>query len=128
MIHENWRWQPWYRAIKQLIDGGAIGQNLGDPVGDFVGVVAHADNRIGAAVRGMFAHVIESFLTRRLGEVDVDRKLAAEDRLHRAGEIPQHAARAHGNAAHKPEVPDDAITYNVIRGGDDHSESPLAAR
>lgn len=26
MINENWRWQPWYRAIKELIDAGAIGQ------------------------------------------------------------------------------------------------------
>jgi predicted dehydrogenase len=29
MIHDNWRWQPWYRAVKQLIDEGAIGQPLG---------------------------------------------------------------------------------------------------
>jgi predicted dehydrogenase len=26
MINENWRWQPWYRAIKELIEAGAIGQ------------------------------------------------------------------------------------------------------
>jgi predicted dehydrogenase len=26
MINENWRWQPWYRAIKKLVDAGAIGQ------------------------------------------------------------------------------------------------------
>jgi predicted dehydrogenase len=25
LIHENWRWQPWYREIKRLLDGGAIG-------------------------------------------------------------------------------------------------------
>lgn len=25
MINENWRWQPWYRAIRQRIDAGAIG-------------------------------------------------------------------------------------------------------
>jgi predicted dehydrogenase len=28
MIHENWRWQPWFREAKRLIDGGAIGQPL----------------------------------------------------------------------------------------------------
>src|SRR5437763_4793037 len=39
-------------------DGGAVGENLGDPVGDFVGVVAHADDRIGAALRRMLAHMI----------------------------------------------------------------------
>jgi predicted dehydrogenase len=26
MIHENWRWQPWYRVIKRLIDAGVIGK------------------------------------------------------------------------------------------------------
>jgi predicted dehydrogenase len=26
MINENWRWQPWYRAVRNLIDAGIIGQ------------------------------------------------------------------------------------------------------
>jgi predicted dehydrogenase len=26
MINENWRWQPWYREIRKLLDAGAIGQ------------------------------------------------------------------------------------------------------
>lgn len=26
MVHENWRWQPWYRQLKILIDDGAIGE------------------------------------------------------------------------------------------------------
>jgi predicted dehydrogenase len=26
MINENWRWQPWYREIRRLIEGGAIGR------------------------------------------------------------------------------------------------------
>ena len=26
MVHENWRWQPWYRKIKQLQQAGAIGE------------------------------------------------------------------------------------------------------
>lgn len=25
LIHENWRWQPWYREAKRLIDAGMIG-------------------------------------------------------------------------------------------------------
>ncbi len=25
MIHENWRWQPWYREMKRQLDAGAIG-------------------------------------------------------------------------------------------------------
>lgn len=26
MVHENWRWQPWYRKVKTLIDAGEIGE------------------------------------------------------------------------------------------------------
>lgn len=25
MVHENWRWQPWYREIKSILDAGTIG-------------------------------------------------------------------------------------------------------
>jgi predicted dehydrogenase len=26
MVHENWRWQPWYRRIKQLLAEGTLGE------------------------------------------------------------------------------------------------------
>ncbi|GIU78884.1 MAG: NADH-dependent dehydrogenase [Bryobacteraceae bacterium] len=26
LIHENWRWQPWYREIRRLLDEGAVGR------------------------------------------------------------------------------------------------------
>jgi predicted dehydrogenase len=26
MVHENWRWQPWYRAIKQVQTAGTVGE------------------------------------------------------------------------------------------------------
>ena len=26
MVNENWRWQPWYREIKRLLDAGEIGE------------------------------------------------------------------------------------------------------
>src|SRR5262249_11873256 len=26
MMNENWRWQPWYRRLRQLLDAGAIGR------------------------------------------------------------------------------------------------------
>jgi predicted dehydrogenase len=29
MIHENWRWQPWYRAVDRLIGAGEIGPPIG---------------------------------------------------------------------------------------------------
>ena len=42
MVHENWRWQPWYRKIKQISDEGTLGAlthlhfltRLGDGWGD----------------------------------------------------------------------------------------------
>jgi predicted dehydrogenase len=42
MVHENWRWQPWYRKIKSLIDADEIGDlfhcnvhcRMGDGWGD----------------------------------------------------------------------------------------------
>ena len=43
MVHENWRWQPWYRKIKQISDAGIIGSythanflmRTGDGWGDY---------------------------------------------------------------------------------------------
>jgi len=26
MVHENWRWQPWYREIKRRLDAGTLGR------------------------------------------------------------------------------------------------------
>jgi D-apiose dehydrogenase len=26
MVHENWRWQPWYREIKRQLDAGTLGE------------------------------------------------------------------------------------------------------
>lgn len=42
MVHENWRWQPWYRQIKHMIDAGDLGDifhcsvhcRMGDGWGD----------------------------------------------------------------------------------------------
>jgi predicted dehydrogenase len=28
MVHENWRFQPWYREIRRLLDSGAIGDKI----------------------------------------------------------------------------------------------------
>jgi predicted dehydrogenase len=28
MVHENWRFQPWHREIRRLLDGGAVGERL----------------------------------------------------------------------------------------------------
>jgi predicted dehydrogenase len=28
MVHENWRWQPWFRIVRELLQGGSIGRPL----------------------------------------------------------------------------------------------------
>jgi len=28
MVHENWRFQPWYREIRRLLDDGAVGEKI----------------------------------------------------------------------------------------------------
>jgi D-apiose dehydrogenase len=28
LIHENWRWQPWYREVRRLLDAGVLGDVL----------------------------------------------------------------------------------------------------
>ncbi len=28
MVHENWRWQPWYREIKRLLETGTLGEAI----------------------------------------------------------------------------------------------------
>lgn len=28
MVHDNWRFQPWYRQIRQMLDGGVVGDKL----------------------------------------------------------------------------------------------------
>jgi predicted dehydrogenase len=28
MVHENWRFQPWYREIRKLLDSGVVGDNI----------------------------------------------------------------------------------------------------
>ncbi|MEA3225475.1 MAG: Gfo/Idh/MocA family oxidoreductase, partial [Planctomycetota bacterium] len=28
MVHENWRFQPWYREIKKLLDNGVVGNKI----------------------------------------------------------------------------------------------------
>ncbi len=38
MVHENWRWQPWYREIKRLIENDELGEV-------YLGLLPHAHRR-----------------------------------------------------------------------------------
>src|SRR5262249_37935914 len=99
---------------------GAIGEDLGDAVGDLVRVVAHADHRIGAELARVLDHQLIGLLARLLGEVGVDGDVAAEDRLEARADVAEHAARAHRDAAHEAEIAHDPLADDVVGGGDDH--------
>ena len=59
----------------------AIGQHFGDPVHDLVGVVAHADDGVGAALLPMLAHQVEGLLPGGFRQMHIGGDLPAEDRL-----------------------------------------------
>jgi hypothetical protein len=70
--------------------------------------------------------MVERLLPRDLGQMGVNRKPAAEDRLYPAEKIADDRARPHGDAAHHPKVLDDPIAGDFIGGRNDHRECPAA--
>src|SRR5579863_656622 len=73
-------------------DRRAIGQDFCDSIHDLVCVVAHGDDCVGAALGGMFAHMIERFLPGGFCEADIDREFTAEHRLQPPDKIANNAA------------------------------------
>src|SRR6516165_1807337 len=104
-------------------DGGPIGQNLGDPIHDLIGVIAHAEHSIGAGLARVFAHMVESLLPGAFGQMRIGADLAPEKRLDAAKKITHDAARANRYAARHPEMTNDSIACDVIGRGYDH-EAP----
>ena len=67
------------------------------------------DDGIGADVLRMLHQQVIGLLARRLGQIGIDGDVAAEERLERAADVADDAARAHGDAAHHAEMPHDAV-------------------
>src|SRR5579864_391658 len=59
------------------VDGGSVGQNLGDALHDLGGIVAGADDRIAAEFRRMLQHQVEGLGARFLTQVGQQRDVAA---------------------------------------------------
>jgi predicted dehydrogenase len=70
MVHENWRWQPWYRKIKLIQQGGEIGEFthicFRMRMGDGWGERAYLDRRLLVYETGV--HFVDTFRY-LLGEV-----------------------------------------------------------
>jgi len=103
-------------ALPLYHHGRAIGQNFGDPAHDFGGVVAHAHHGIGAELRGVRKHQVESLAAGLLAELRQDRDVAADDGLQAGAERSQHRARAHDDASNHAERPHDAVAVERERG------------
>lgn len=62
-------------------DGGAVGQNFGDAVGNLRSVVAHADDRVGAKLGSMLDHQAMRVRARPLAKLAVKGNVAAQQCL-----------------------------------------------
>ncbi len=101
-------------------DGSPIGEHFRYTVGNIVGVIAHADDRVGAYLAGMLQHKLEGFLARMLAHLGRDGDISAEDLLDACAERTDNAARAHGDASNDSEVLLDFVTIESKCGGDEH--------
>ena len=109
------RWTA--RASNRLhYDGRAVRENLSDSGRDFVGVVADTDDRIGACIRPMGDHELESIVSRALAEFGVERDVSADERLQSRANRADDAPRANDDAAYQAQVPDDALVRELECG------------
>jgi hypothetical protein len=100
-------------------NGGAVGQDLGDSVHDFVGVVAEGDDGVGAELGGVEAHHCEGVLAGLFAEFGEEGDVAADDGLNFGAEGGDDVSRADDDAADYAEIADDAVVGNFEGGGDE---------
>src|SRR5262249_28853847 len=110
--------RPWSLSGCLHHDGGAVAEDFGDALGDFGGVVAHADDRVGADGGSVLAHDVEGFLASVLAELGVNGNVAADERLQAGADVADDAAGADGDAAHDSQVAGDTTAFEAERGGD----------
>src|SRR5262245_34835416 len=99
---------------------GPVRQDLGDPLRELGGVVAHGDDGVGPALLGVLDHAGERLGAGLLADLLVGADVAPQD----AGEGPPDPLRdrlgTHHDAAHHAEVLGDLITLEIVgrRDGD----------
>ena len=69
------------------MDGGAVGEHLGDALHHLSGVVAHAYDGVGAVLSGVLQHQLECVLACLLAELRQNCDISADNRLKSSGEI-----------------------------------------
>src|SRR5260370_22465148 len=86
------------------LDGRAVGQNFGDALHHFGGVVAHSDHRVGSVLACMLQQQFERIFARLLAKIRQNGDVSADNGLQRRAEISHHAPRAHDNSSYDAKV------------------------
>src|ERR1700687_922080 len=97
------------------LDGGAIGEDFGDTLHHFGGVIAQSDHGVGFVFAGVVHHQFKSIFSSLLAEVGENGDVSTDDGLKRRAEIPDHAPRAHDNSAHDSKISDDPVAGKFER-------------
>src|ERR1700688_227409 len=116
------KWQPASLLDRFYEYCRAIGQNLGDALHHFSGVVARANHGVAAQFRGVDQHEIESFRAGFLAQICQQSDVATDQRLQPGADGAENGAGAHYDSAHNAEGARYPETIQLkLRG--DHSVS-----
>ena len=97
----------------------AVAEDLGDAGHEFGGIVADADDAVGAEGGGMFGHLVVGVHAGAFAEVGEDGDVAAENGLDGGSEIADDGAGADDDAADEAKSGSDLVTGQVEAGGDE---------
>ncbi len=100
-------------------DCGAVGEDLGDTLHDFVGVVAEGDDAVGAELCGVEGHHGVGVLAGLFAELGEEGDVAADQGLEAGSNGGEDVAGADDDATDDAEVADDAVTGNLQGSGDE---------
>src|SRR5262249_19885031 len=89
---------------------GAVGQRFGYASRDFIGIVAHANDRIGGQLCSVVDHELVGVSSRPLAHLRIECDVAAQQCLQASTHCSDNAAGADDNAAHNAEGLRNAIT------------------
>src|SRR5262245_57418817 len=88
----------------------AIGQHFGHTGGDFIGVVAHANDRVGGQLRRVIDHELVGVGSRALAHLGIECDVAAQQCLQAGADGSDNAAGTDDDAADNAQSFRDAIT------------------
>src|SRR5882757_3445747 len=100
-------------------DGGSVGEDLGDALHDFVGVVTEGDDGVGAELCGVEGHHGVGVLAGLFAELCEERDVAADQGLETGSDGGEDVAGADDDATDNADVADDAVTGNLESSGDE---------